>query len=90
MRFLILCFLIYIGYRALKALMLPGRFSSRHETRQEPAMIDDIMVKDPFCETYFPRRSGVKEVIDGETLYFCSTMCRDKYLEQIKKARSSG
>ena len=47
-------------------------------------MVDDVMVKDPFCETYFPQRNGIKRVIGGQTYYFCSTECRDKYLEAIK------
>jgi uncharacterized protein len=85
MRFLILCLLIYVGYRALKALMLPRESSSRPETQDDLTRIDDVMVKDPFCETYFPKRSGIKAVIKGETHYFCSTACRDKYLEQSKK-----
>lgn len=84
MRFLILCLLIYVGYRALKALILPRESSSRPETQEDLTRIDDVMVKDPFCETYFPKRRGIKAVIRGETHYFCSTACRDKYLEQSK------
>lgn len=88
MRFLILCLLIYVGYRTLKALILPHQSSSRPETPDELTRVDDVMVKDPFCETYFPKRSGIKEVIDGQSCYFCSTACRDRYLEQIKKPSS--
>ena len=43
--------------------------------------VDDVMVKDPFCETYFPERKGIKGVIEGKTYYFCSTTCRDRFLE---------
>ncbi|MGD8757827.1 MAG: hypothetical protein PVH78_03040 [Deltaproteobacteria bacterium] len=84
MRFLILCLLIYVGYRTMKALLLPRKSSSQPETQGELTRIDDVMVKDPFCKTYFPKRSGIKAVIDGETYYFCSRACRDKYLEQSK------
>ncbi len=85
MRFLILCLLIYVGYRALKALVLPRGSSSTARMEEGPARVDDVMVKDPFCQTYFPKRSGIKESIQGETLYFCSTACRDSYLEDIEK-----
>jgi YHS domain-containing protein len=85
MRFLILCLLIYVGYRTLKALIVPHESSSRPETQDELTRVDDVMIKDPFCKTYFPKRSGIKAVINGETCYFCSTACRDKYLEQSKK-----
>lgn len=85
MRFLILCLLIYVGYRTLKALIAPHQSSSGPEMQDELTRVDDVMVKDPFCKTYFPKRSGIKAVINGETYYFCSTACRDKYLEQSKK-----
>ena len=42
--------------------------------------IDDIMVKDPFCEVYFPRREGHHLKFDGKDLYFCSSTCREKYI----------
>ena len=86
MRFLILCILAYVGYRALKALVFPERPSSNIDVQGKGAPIDDIMVKDPLCETYFPQREGIKEVIKGETLYFCSEECRDKYVEGARKA----
>ena len=86
MRFLILCLLIYLGYRAVKSLTLPRDSSSGPEVHEDLTRIDDVMVKDPFCQTYFPKRNGIKAVIDGETYYFCSTECRDKYLEQRQKA----
>ena len=86
MRFLILCILIYAAYRAFKALIIPRQPGREVDTEGERARIDDVMVKDPFCETYFPARSGIKEVIKGETFYFCSRACRDKYMERIKQA----
>ena len=76
MRFLILCLLIYLGYRMLKALLLPGQSASRPEKGEHLSQVDDVMVKDPFCETYYPQRSGIREVINGETYCFCSTACR--------------
>ncbi len=42
--------------------------------------IDDVMVKDPYCNVYFPKREGVHLRIDGADMYFCSNKCRDKYL----------
>ena len=81
MKFLILCLLVYVGYRILKALMFPDQRSTELEEGGELARVDDVMVKDPYCETYFAKKSGVKEVINGQTHYFCSTDCRDKYLK---------
>jgi len=87
MRLLILGILMYVGYRALKALVLPVKPSVRSEREPPSAEVDDVMVKDPFCKTYFPARRAIKRVIKGETLYFCSKDCRDKYMEQIKESK---
>jgi YHS domain-containing protein len=43
------------------------------------------MIKDPFCEIYFPKKDGVHLRIDGKDLYFCSEECRDKFLEKYSK-----
>ncbi|HLJ47259.1 MAG TPA: hypothetical protein VKU01_14680 [Bryobacteraceae bacterium] len=36
--------------------------------------------KDPVCGTYTAVASSVKQTIRGETIYFCSPKCRDKYV----------
>jgi YHS domain-containing protein len=87
MRLLILCLLAYLGYRAVKALVFPGASSSRIDRQGSRAPIDDVMVKDPMCETYFPQRKGIKAVVKGETLYFCSKECRDKYIEGAEESQ---
>jgi uncharacterized protein len=35
--------------------------------------------RDPVCGTYIPIESSVRKVVSNETLYFCSTECRDRY-----------
>jgi len=47
--------------------------------------MDDVMIKDPFCEIYFPKKDSVHLRIDGKDLYFCSTECRDKFEETYSK-----
>ena len=37
------------------------------------------MVKDPVCGTYVVPARAVSAVISRQTVYFCSTECRDKY-----------
>lgn len=85
MRFLFLCLLVYLGYRVLRGFLVPRPPETRHEKRNEMVPVDDVMVKDPFCQTYIPKRDGIRQVIDGKTVFFCSTDCRDKYLDGIKK-----
>jgi YHS domain-containing protein len=81
MRLLILGCLIYLGYRVIKAWAAPRRSTARTSEHGGLTTVDDVMVKDPFCETYFPERRGIKGVIEGKTYYFCSTTCRDGFLE---------
>jgi len=37
--------------------------------------------KDPVCGTFVALSASVKETVGGQALYFCSTGCRDKFLE---------
>jgi len=85
MRYLIILGLIYFAYRALKSWMLPGGPSKTKVSREPAGEIDDVMVKDPYCEVYFPKRNGVHLKIDGKDLYFCSTECRDKFIAARSK-----
>lgn len=85
-RILILVGLGYLAYRFLKSWMFPSRLSPRGVAPQSAGQIDDIMVKDPFCETYFPKRDGVHLKLGGKDLYFCSTNCRDQYLVEHSNA----
>lgn len=47
--------------------------------------IDDVMLKDPICGTYFPRREAVTVEHGGEIHMFCSAACRDRFLEDQKR-----
>ncbi|RLB81388.1 MAG: transcriptional regulator [Deltaproteobacteria bacterium] len=89
MRLLILCLLIYLGYRLFKKLVLPEQSPTTLEEQEALMRVDDVMVKDPYCETYFPKRKGIRKVIDGKAYYFCSTACRDKYLEDADHPKES-
>jgi YHS domain-containing protein len=83
MRLLILCFLIYLGYKVIKAMITPGKPRQTPEMGRSVAQVDDIMVQDPVCHTYIPRKDGIAETVGKETFYFCSTACRDKYLDKF-------
>ena len=85
MRFLIILALIYVAYRAIKSWMLPTGKLKTKVSREAGGEIDDVMVKDPYCEVYFPKRNGVHLNINGKDLYFCSTECRDNYIKQHSK-----
>jgi len=86
-RFIILFIVGYIFYRAVKNWMYsPGR---RTVASRDVDRIDDEMVKDPYCHTYFPRRDGVRLNADGKDLLFCSVECRDRFLADREKESDS-
>jgi len=43
----------------------------------------DQMVQDPVCLVFVPRGTAVTEDIGGQTYYFCSRSCADKFQEKL-------
>jgi uncharacterized protein len=83
---LLIFFIIgYILYRSVKSWMYPNRSKTKTVSGKTRGQIDDVMIKDPFCEAYFPKRDAVKLKLEGQDLYFCSKECRDKYLARQTK-----
>lgn len=80
-RIIILCVIGYVFYRALKSWMFPAAPRSKSAADQPGGQVDDVMIKDPFCEAYFPKRNAVHLKVNGKDMYFCSVACRDKYLD---------
>jgi len=75
-----------IGYFALKALRGisgQGTQSCRGSDCSRRDEIDDLMVQDPNCRAYIPKREAVLVQKNGKKLYFCSEKCRDNYLANI-------
>jgi len=78
-RIIILFVVGYVFYRALKSWMSPTASRSKSVSGKTAAEIDDVMIKDPFCEAYCPKRNAVHLDVEGKDLYFCSAECRDNY-----------
>jgi uncharacterized protein len=70
----------YLLYRVVKRVFKP----SAHLEDRSDGIIDE-MVKDPQCETYIPRRQAKKRVVGGQTHFFCSDACADRFEEAMKK-----
>lgn len=86
-RLLILAGVIYLSYRLVKSWQLKNT-QRKMGFEKNGNVVDDIMIKDPFCESYFPKRNGVHLLVDGKDLYFCSTECRDKFIASHQKKNS--
>ena len=83
MRLLLLIIVAYLAFRIAKSWILRNLQVPGQDTTHNPE-IDDVMVKDPVCGVYFPRREGVELHHNGQTQLFCSTACRDRYSEENK------
>lgn len=83
-RFLIVAGVVCLCYRLLKSWKLKDT-QGNTGVGKTGNVVDDVMIKDPFCEAYFPRKNGVHLLIDGKDVYFCSTECRDKFVSLHKK-----
>jgi YHS domain-containing protein len=79
-RFIILAVVGFVAYRAIKSWMFPTASSSESVAGGNVGEIDDVMIKDPYCEAYFPKKDAVHLRFDGQDLQFCSTRCKDKFL----------
>ncbi|CAB1085684.1 hypothetical protein D1AOALGA4SA_13168 [Olavius algarvensis Delta 1 endosymbiont] len=79
-RFIILAVAVYVFYRALKSWMFPPADGSKTVADRNVGKIDDVMIKDPCCEAYFPKRNAVHLNFEDQDLYFCSLECREKYI----------
>jgi len=87
MRLLFLIAFIYFGFKVLnfffKALDISKTISTNKTFfSNPPTQIDDVMIQDPYCKVYFPKRDGIHLKDKGKDLYFCSTNCRNKYLDK--------
>jgi len=79
-RLLIYALLFYLGFRLIRILT-----ASVKPGNKTTGQIDDVMIKDPVCNVYFPKKEGVHVKIKGKDLYFCSSKCRENYFQHQTK-----
>lgn len=80
--------------RALIRAVLQG-FASLFQTQQSsparqqprpPSMpLTGELKRDPVCGTYTVEAHAIRQTINGETLYFCSSRCRDEYVAASRR-----
>ena len=79
LRLIAILVLAYVAYRVARA-WVRGRSTPRQVKSRTGGQIDDVMLKDPQCGAYFPRRDGVALRNAGGDLLFCSRDCRDRFI----------
>ncbi len=74
---------IGIIFRGLGELMNPNQPRAQHPRNQVP--LSGELKKDPACGTYIAAATSIHETVGGETFYFCSKQCRDKYVASLAR-----
>src|SRR5215472_9136436 len=92
----VIAVLVITVLRSVIGIILKGAsdlFNSSSETsgrgaspRSKPIPTADELKKDPVCGTFIAASTSVQKTIAGETYYFCSPQCRDKFSEAVRKA----
>jgi YHS domain-containing protein len=80
MKLLILLAVGYFCYRTMKNWMRTASSSRENVSSNVAGEIDDVMIQDPLCGVYFPKRTGIGLQFKGEELFFCSQECKTKYV----------
>ena len=68
--------------KALSGTANPNRPAPR---AAEQVPLSGELKKDPACGTYISAATSIKENVGGETFYFCSKQCRDKYVASLAR-----
>ncbi len=63
----------YIGYRIYRTIKASFRLPG--DQPDPPLGESEILVQDPVCGTFIPRRNALKVVQGGKEYFFCSEGC---------------
>jgi YHS domain-containing protein len=66
--------------KAFSALLSPAQEPSSRPAAANVPLTGELK-RDPVCGTYIATTTSLKHTTGSETVYFCSTACRDKFLE---------
>jgi YHS domain-containing protein len=75
-RLLLLAIVLRLVLRAVLGRRGPV---ARRRPAQPAVRQGGTLERDPHCGTYVPRTAAITAHSGAETLYFCSTTCRDAY-----------
>jgi YHS domain-containing protein len=74
---LLIGYLAYVSLKKLgQSLGLGRKEPPRPVEKREP----DVLVQDPVCHTFIPRKEALKTQKDGKDYFFCSEGCLKRFL----------
>lgn len=96
MKYIVILILVFLAVRLIKKALSgvvvigpggrPGPRGPGPGDRVGPSgPADAEMVQDPVCGSYVPVDGSITARVEGRTIHFCSTECRDEYLEKTRR-----
>lgn len=85
LRILILCILFYILFRLLFGRKKVSKDTAKKTGQGGQLSSQDILVEDPVCHTYIPKKQAIFWEKNDKTIYFCSEKCRESFLKKGDK-----
>ena len=84
LRLIILAILLYIGYRLIVNSFKKSDDTGEREKRSlnSKGKYTDVLVEDPVCHKLVPQQQAISLKQDGQTHYFCSDECREKFVSE--------
>jgi YHS domain-containing protein len=76
---------IGIILRGLGELLNPRANQQGVQRQQNQVPLSGELKKDPACGTYIAAATSIHENVGGETFYFCSKQCRDRYVASLAR-----
>ena len=77
-RLLVFAMLVWGAYHLVKKFLRGYHEHFAPERQQQDSDLDAELIQDPECGAYFMKQKGVKGVVDGKVVYFCSQQCYDR------------
>jgi len=81
MTFFRLILLAIIVYAIFKWLWKDDKPTQKRPPTHQGEQVLEEMKQDPVCGTYIPASLAVTATHKGATVYFCSSACRDKFMQ---------
>lgn len=85
LRLFIIAVLIYIAFYLIFGKKKKKKLEKGASEKTES--VNDVLKEDPVCHKLVPKGQAVRLRENGETIYFCSDECCEKY-ENVKKDSS--
>ena len=84
LRLFVYAVLVWIAYFVVKSIWKGFSSPSGSRDQARGSASEAELIRDPQCGAYFLRTKGVKGVVEGKVIHFCSEQCYDKYLKKVK------